>query len=63
MRPYNNCCKFYSCQVFSRWKCVICGMSAVKKANRLDWYSPLKDESKRSVGAIENLKIKFPCSV
>ena len=34
-------------------------MSVVKKANRLDWYSPLKNESKRSVGAIENLKIKM----
>lgn len=38
---------------------LLVGMPAVKKANRSDWYSSLKGESKRKVDAIENLKIKM----
>ncbi len=44
---------------FPEGNALLVGMPAVKKADRLDYYSSLKGESKRRVDAIENLKIKM----
>lgn len=44
---------------FLEGNALLVGMPAVKKADRPDYYSSLKGESKRRVDAIENLKIKM----
>lgn len=44
---------------FPEGNALLVGMPAVKKADRPDYYSSLKGESKRRVDAIENLKIKM----